>query len=109
MRNCKKLSLVVLVVFLVSMFTSTAALAGVMMQGFYWDVPAGGKWYNTMKSKAYELRYMVDGYGIDRIWFPPSKAKVAAIPWVMILRTIMTWGNITNMGPRKPGLVLKLN
>jgi alpha-amylase len=55
------------------------AFAGVMMQGFYWDVPAGGNWYDTMKSKAYELRYMVGNgtkYGINRIWFPPvSKAQ----------------------------------
>src|SRR5690606_32514102 len=24
---------------------------GVMMQAFYWDVPAGGTWWNTIKSK----------------------------------------------------------
>jgi alpha-amylase len=50
---------------------STSGFAGVMMQGFYWDVPAGGTWWDTMKSKAYELRYMVSGFGINRIWFPP--------------------------------------
>ncbi|MCX7921865.1 MAG: DUF1939 domain-containing protein [Clostridia bacterium] len=49
-----------------------SATAGVMMQGFYWDVPAGGTWWNTMKSKAYELRNMAGGYGINRIWFPPA-------------------------------------
>lgn len=48
-----------------------ANASGVMMQGFYWDVPAGGTWYNTMKSKAAELSNMAGGYGIDRIWFPP--------------------------------------
>ncbi len=49
--------------------------SGVMMQGFYWDVPAGGTWYNTMRNQAYNLRYMSGGVGINRIWFPPvSKA-----------------------------------
>jgi len=46
------------------------------MQGFYWDVPGGGNWYNTMKANARGLRYMAGGVGIDRIWFPPvSKAE----------------------------------
>lgn len=54
---------------------SSTGRSGVMMQGFYWDVPAGGTWYNTMKSKAAELQNMAGGYGIDAIWFPPvSKA-----------------------------------
>ena len=25
--------------------------SGVMMQAFYWDVPAGGTWWNTVSSK----------------------------------------------------------
>jgi alpha-amylase len=29
--------------------------SGALMQGFYWDVPAGGNWYNTMKGKASEI------------------------------------------------------
>jgi alpha-amylase len=54
---------------------SITGKSGVMMQGFYWDVPAGGTWYNTMKSKAAGLANMAGGYGIDAIWFPPvSKA-----------------------------------
>lgn len=53
----------------------TASRAGVMMQGFYWDVPAGN-WYNLLASKAAELRNMESGQGIDRIWFPPpSKSE----------------------------------
>jgi alpha-amylase len=24
---------------------------GVMMQAFYWDVPAGGNWWNTVSTK----------------------------------------------------------
>ena len=55
-------------------FLSTSASAGVMMEGFYWNVPNG--WYHTMTAKAQELRNMADGYGIDRLWFPPpSKAQ----------------------------------
>lgn len=58
---------------------SITGKSGVMMQGFYWDVPAGGTWYNTMKSKAAELANMAGGYGIDAIWFPPaSKADNGA-------------------------------
>lgn len=45
--------------------------AGVMMQGFYWDVPSGGTWYNTMKNQANNLRYMAGGKGINRMYFPP--------------------------------------
>ncbi|MBK1876690.1 alpha-amylase family glycosyl hydrolase [Pelagicoccus mobilis] len=53
----------------------TASRAGVMLQGFYWDVPAGN-WYNLLASKAAELRNMGSGQGIDRIWFPPpSKSE----------------------------------
>jgi len=43
-----------------------------MMQGFYWDVPAGGTWYNTMKGKVSTLKNMAGNYGIDVIWFPPA-------------------------------------
>lgn len=58
---------------------SITGKSGAMMQGFYWDVPAGGTWYNTMKSKAAELANMAGGYGIDAIWFPPpSKADNGA-------------------------------
>ncbi|MBE2213335.1 MAG: hypothetical protein IAE82_05645 [Opitutaceae bacterium] len=57
-----------------------ASPAGVMMQGFYWDVPAGGTWYDFLASKAAALRDMRDGQGIDRIWFPPpSKGQSGAL------------------------------
>jgi len=56
-----------------------ASRAGVMMQGFYWDVPAGGTWYGVLASRAAALRDMRDGHGIDRIWFPPpSKGQSGA-------------------------------
>ncbi len=45
---------------------------GVMMQAFYWDVPAGGTWWNHLDTK-------VAGWanaGIESIWLPPaSKAQ----------------------------------
>lgn len=67
----KKKAIITFIVVLTIGFMSFAD-AGVMMQGFYWDVPGGGNWWNTMASKAYELRYMAGGYGINRIWFPPA-------------------------------------
>ncbi len=38
----------------------------VLFQGFYWDVPAGGVWWDTLRTKAPTL----DSAGIDMIWFP---------------------------------------
>ncbi len=43
--------------------------AGVMMQGFYWDVPSG--WYTTLSGKATELSNIAGGQKIDRMYFPP--------------------------------------
>ena len=44
----------------------------VMMQAFYWDVPAGGNWWNTVKSKVVSW----GNAGIGSIWLPPaSKAQ----------------------------------
>jgi alpha-amylase len=52
---------------------SNASTADVMMEGFYWNCPSG--WYSTMSAAAAQLRNMMGGQGIDRIWFPPpSKA-----------------------------------
>lgn len=45
---------------------------GVMMQAFYWDVPAGGTWWNTIDTKLADW----SNAGIDAIWLPPvSKAQ----------------------------------
>ncbi|CAM1374113.1 alpha-amylase [Tenacibaculum xiamenense] len=41
---------------------------GVMMQAFYWDVPAGGNWWNTVKGKVQDW----SNAGIDAIWLPPA-------------------------------------
>lgn len=50
--------------------------SGVMMQGFYWDVPAGGTWWDTINNKVSTLSDMAGGFGIDRIWLPPvSKSQ----------------------------------
>ncbi len=58
-----------------------ASRSGVMMQGFYWDVPAGN-WYATLAARAAGLRNMASGQGIDRIWFPPP-SKGDSGPWSM--------------------------
>lgn len=48
---------------------------GVMMQAFYWDVPAGGNWWNTVSSKVTAW----GNAGIGSIWLPPaSKAQNGA-------------------------------
>jgi alpha-amylase len=45
---------------------------GVIMQAFYWDVPAGGNWWNTVKGKIASW----DAAGFSAIWLPPvSKAQ----------------------------------
>lgn len=49
--------------------------SGVMMQAFYWDVPAGGTWWNTVNGKVQDW----SNAGIDAIWLPPaSKAQNGA-------------------------------
>ncbi|WP_303316172.1 alpha-amylase [Flavivirga abyssicola] len=49
--------------------------SGVMMQAFYWDVPAGGNWWNTLEGKVQDW----SNAGIDAIWLPPaSKAQNGA-------------------------------
>ncbi|WP_264565253.1 alpha-amylase [Flavobacterium sp. N3904] len=48
---------------------------GVMMQAFYWDVPAGGNWWNTVGTKVVAW----GNAGIGSIWLPPvSKAQNGA-------------------------------
>ena len=44
----------------------------IMMQAFYWDVPAGGTWWNTVKGKLASW----NSAGFSMIWLPPaSKAQ----------------------------------
>jgi alpha-amylase len=48
---------------------------GVMMQAFYWDVPSGGNWWNTVGTKVTDWA----NAGIGSIWLPPvSKAQNGA-------------------------------
>lgn len=42
--------------------------SGVMMQAFYWNVPSGGTWWNTVKSKVPAW----SNAGFDAIWLPPA-------------------------------------
>src|SRR5688572_26738641 len=45
---------------------------GVIMQAFYWDVPSGGTWWNTVNGKITSW----DNAGFSAIWLPPvSKAQ----------------------------------
>jgi alpha-amylase len=47
----------------------------VLMQGFYWDVPDGGNWWNTVKDKVTDW----SNAGIGAVWLPPaSKAQNGA-------------------------------
>jgi len=49
--------------------------SGVMMQAFYWDVPAGGTWWQTIENKVANW----SSSGVDAIWLPPvSKAQNGA-------------------------------
>lgn len=51
---------------------ATPTGGGVMMQGFYWDVPAGGTWWDVIKAKVPAW----GASGITAVWLPPvSKAQ----------------------------------
>jgi alpha-amylase len=50
---------------------------GVMMQAFYWDVPAGGTWWEVINSKVSSWK----NAGITSIWLPP--ATKASSPYSM--------------------------
>ena len=39
----------------------------VIFQAFYWDVPPGGHWYNTIRNRAEDLK----SAGFTHFWFPP--------------------------------------
>ena len=51
--------------------SNATVVNGVMMQGFYWDVPAStpaGSWWQNLGSKATELSQA----GITAVWLPPA-------------------------------------
>ena len=39
----------------------------VLFQAFYWDVPANGEWWDTLRLKAPDLQNLQ----VDMVWFPP--------------------------------------
>jgi alpha-amylase len=50
---------------------NAVAVNGIMMQGFYWDVPgstSAGTWWQNISSKATEL----SAAGITAMWLPPA-------------------------------------
>lgn len=55
--------------------SASSVIAGVMMEGFYWNCPS--PWYPTMQSEVSALANMAGGYGINRIWFPPPQKSAS--------------------------------
>lgn len=56
-------------------YLKTTTNASVMMQAFYWDVPAGGNWWDALSTKVDDW----SAVGINAIWLPPaSKAQNGA-------------------------------
>lgn len=67
----------------------------VMMQAFYWDVPAGGNWWNTVKTKLPAW----SNAGIDAIWLPPAtKAQNGAFSMGYDPFDYFDFGNYNQMG-----------
>lgn len=55
-----------------SISTKSSTSSGVLMQAFYWDVPEGGTWWETIEAKVPDW----EDAGINAIWLPPvSKAQ----------------------------------
>jgi alpha-amylase len=74
-KNIKKPALTITLFLIIATLSSGNLFAGgeplgsssVVFQTFYWDVPAGGNWYNIIRSKAAELK----SAGFTHFWFPP--------------------------------------
>jgi alpha-amylase len=68
---------------------------GVIMQAFYWDVPAGGTWWNTVNSKITSW----DAAGFSAVWLPPaSKAQNGAFSMGYDPFDYFDFGNYNQMG-----------
>src|SRR5215203_5278153 len=68
---------------------------GVLMQAFYWDVPSGGTWWNTVNSKLASW----DAAGISAIWLPPAaKAQNGAFSMGYDPFDYYDFGNYNQMG-----------
>jgi len=50
-----------------SLATKTQAQDPTLFQAFYWDVPAGSVWWDSLATKAADLA----NHGINKVWFPP--------------------------------------
>ena len=73
-----------------SLTTKTTNNASVLMQAFYWDVPAGGDWWNTLDSKVSDWAMpALMPFGYHQL----PKHKMELILWVMILSIIMILDN----------------
>jgi alpha-amylase len=78
---------------------------GVMMQAFYWDVPAGN-WWNTVSTKVTAW----SNAGIGSIWLPPvSKAQNGPFSMGYDPTDYFDFGNYNQNGTIELVLVLKLN
>lgn len=53
----------------------SGAGGGVMMQGFYWDIPAGGTWWNTVTGKVTDW----SNAGMSAVWLPPASKRKWAV------------------------------
>ncbi|NIP26984.1 MAG: alpha-amylase, partial [Phycisphaerae bacterium] len=77
----KKPALTFAIFLVVAAFTTRTLFAGgrpltsdsVVFQAFYWNVPEGGNWYNTIAGKANELK----SAGFTHFWFPPPSKGAA--------------------------------
>ncbi len=68
---------------------------GVIMQAFYWDVPAGGTWWNTVNSKLTAW----DNAGFSAVWLPPaSKAQNGGFSMGYDPFDYYDFGNYNQMG-----------
>ncbi len=60
-------SLLSVILFLLLAPGAAIADDDIMLQGFYWDVPAGGFWYGAIANHAFEIK----NKGFTAVWLPP--------------------------------------
>ena len=71
----KKLALTFALFLVIAAISTRSVVAGgqplssdsVVFQAFYWNVPEGGNWYNTIAGRAHDLK----SAGFTHFWFPP--------------------------------------
>ena len=78
-----------------SRYFNTGPGGGVMMQAFYWDVPAGGTWWDVVATKVTDW----SNAGIESIWLPPcSKAQNGAFSMGYDPTDYFDFGNFNQNG-----------